>query len=73
MSNASTAVVFSEFHNYLTSPGGVLHDAVKDSMQANSTLENAGKALAAAREHGARVIHSPIGFAPGYNEISAHP
>jgi nicotinamidase-related amidase len=73
MSNESTAVVFIEFQNDFTSPGGVLHDAVKDSMEANSTLENAAKVLAAAREHGATVIHSPIGFAPGYNEISAHP
>lgn len=73
MSNESTAVVFIEFQNDFTSPGGVLHDAVKDSMEANSTLENAAKVLAAAREHGATVIHSPIGFALGYNEISAHP
>ncbi|MDO5743560.1 MAG: cysteine hydrolase [Micrococcaceae bacterium] len=73
MANESTAVVFIEFQNDFTSPGGVLHDAVKDSMEANSTMDNAAKVLEAARRHGATVIHSPIGFAPGYNEISAHP
>ncbi|GAA1495828.1 cysteine hydrolase family protein [Paeniglutamicibacter kerguelensis] len=73
MSNESTAVVFIEFQNDFTSPGGVLHDAVKDSIEANSTLDNAAKVLAAARENGATVIHAPISFAPGYNEISSHP
>lgn len=71
--NASTAVVFIEFQNDFTSPGGVLHDAVKGSIEANDTLANAAKVLSAARESGATVIHSPISFAPGYNEISAHP
>ena len=37
----STAVVFIEFQNDFTSEGGVLHAAVKDSMAANSTLDNA--------------------------------
>ncbi len=69
----STAVVFIEFQNDFTSEGGVLHAAVKDSMSANSTLDNAEKVLEAAREAGATVIHSPISFAPGYNEISKHP
>ncbi len=69
----STAVVFIEFQNDFTSEGGVLHDAVKDSMSANGTLDNAEKVLAAARQAGATVIHSPISFAPGYNEISKHP
>lgn len=73
MSHESTAVVFIEFQNDFTSPGGVLHDAVKDSIEANSTLDNAARVLASAREHGAVVIHSPISFAPGYNEISSHP
>lgn len=73
MSNESTAVVFIEFQNDFTSPGGVLHEAVSASIDANSTLENAAKLLSAARDSGATVIHSPISFAPGYNEISSHP
>ncbi|WP_219843975.1 isochorismatase family protein [Arthrobacter sp. MYb227] len=60
MSNASTAVVFIEFQNDFTSPGGVLHEAVSDSNNANSTLENAAKLLAAARESGATIIHYPF-------------
>lgn len=73
MSNGSTAVVFIEFQNDFTSPGGVLHEAVSASIDANSTLENAAKLLTAARDAGATIIHSPISFAPGYHEISSHP
>ncbi|POH59301.1 cysteine hydrolase [Arthrobacter glacialis] len=69
----STAVVFIEFQNDFTSEGGVLHGAVMDSMHANGTLDNAEKVLAAARAAGATVIHSPISFTPGYNEIAKHP
>ncbi len=69
----STAVVFIEFQNDFTSPGGALHDAVAKSIEATDMLNNAAAVLAAAREAGATVIHSPISFAAGYNEITAHP
>lgn len=73
MDSESTAVVFIEFQNDFTSEGGVLHEAVKESMTANNTLDNAEQVLDAARAAGITVIHSPISFAPGYNEISKHP
>lgn len=69
----STAVVFIEFQNDFTAPGGVLHEAVKPSIEAKNVLANAEKVMNAAREAGATVIHSPISFTPGYNEITAHP
>jgi nicotinamidase-related amidase len=73
MNPATTALVMIEFQNDFTSEGGALHGAVQDSMAATGMLDNARKALHAARAAGATVIHSPISFAPGYHEITAHP
>jgi ureidoacrylate peracid hydrolase len=51
----------------------VLHGAVSEVMDKTGMLENT-KALAdAARDAGATVMHAPITFAEGYNEISSHP
>jgi nicotinamidase-related amidase len=46
---------------------------VAEVMEATSMIENTQAAIAAARAAGATIIHSPIQFAPGYNEITAHP
>jgi nicotinamidase-related amidase len=73
MDPKTTALVLIEFQNDFTSDGGTLHGAVADVMAATGTLENGQKALAAAREAGATVIHSPISFQPGYYEITQHP
>jgi nicotinamidase-related amidase len=73
MDPKTTALVLIEFQNDFTSDGGTLHGAVKDVMDATDTVPNAKKALEAAHAGGATVIHSPISFAPGYYEISAHP
>ncbi len=73
MDPKSTALVLIEFQNDFTSEGGTLHGAVADVMAATNTVGNAKTALEAARDAGAAVIHSPISFAPGYYEISAHP
>jgi nicotinamidase-related amidase len=73
MDPTKTALVLIEFQNDFTSDGGTLHGAVKDVMDATGTVPNAKKALEAAHAAGATVIHSPISFAPGYYEISAHP
>lgn len=73
MNPATTALVLIEFQNDFTSEGGALHGAVAESMAATGMLANARRALDAARTAGATVIHSPIAFAPGYNEITAHP
>jgi hypothetical protein len=70
---ANTAFVFIEYQNEFCSPGGKLHDAVKECMQETNMLENSSKMLQVARESGSTVIHCPISFEPGHNEISATP
>jgi len=45
----STALVLIEYQNDFTSPGGTLHDAVKDVMASTNMLENTVAALAGAR------------------------
>lgn len=69
----STALVLVEFQNDFTSEGGALHGAVAEVMKKTDMLTNAASTLEAARAAGATVIHSPIQFAEGYNEITAHP
>ncbi len=73
MDSDQTALVLIEFQNDFTSEGGTLHGAVKESMDSTGMLANARVALDAARKAGATVIHAPIQFAEGYNEITAHP
>ncbi len=73
MDAAKSAVVLVEFQNDFTSEGGALHGAVADVMEQTSMLENTRAAVAAARAAGVTIIHSPIQFAEGYHEITAHP
>ncbi len=73
MDPATTALVLIEFQHDFTSPGGVLHDAVAETMEAVGTVPNAVRAADATRAAGAVVIHSPISFQRGYHEISDHP
>jgi nicotinamidase-related amidase len=69
----TTAVVLIEFQNDFTTEGGVLHGAVSDVMEKTGMLENAKQVAEKARAAGATVMHAPITFAEGYNEISSHP
>ena len=73
MDPKTTALVLIEFQNDFTREGGTLHGAVSEVMSASGTLPNAKTALAAARDAGATVVHSPISFQPGYYEITSHP
>ncbi len=73
MDASTSALVLIEFQNDFTSEGGSLHGAVADVMEATSMIENTQAAIAAARAAGATIIHSPIQFAEGYNEITSHP
>lgn len=73
MEPSKTAVVLIEYQNDFTSEGGALHGAVAESMEQTGMLKNSAELLAAARDAGAVVIHAPIQFAPGYNEITSHP
>jgi nicotinamidase-related amidase len=70
---ARTAVVLIEYQNDFTTEGGVLHGAVAPVMDKTGMLTNTRRVAEAARAAGATVMHAPITFAPGYNEISSHP
>jgi len=69
----TTALVLIEFQNDFTSAGGVLHDAVKDVMASTDMLSNAQQLTEKARGAGVTIMHAPISFSPGYNEITKHP
>jgi nicotinamidase-related amidase len=69
----TTAVVLIEYQNDFTSEGGVLHGAVREVMDRTSMLENTRSVVDAAHRAGVTVMHAPISFADGYNELSSHP
>ncbi len=70
---STTAVVLIEYQNDFTSDGGGLHGAVAPVMDKTDMLANTKRVVEAARAAGATVMHAPITFAEGYNEISDHP
>ena len=70
---ATTAVVLIEYQNEFTSDGGALHGAVAEVMDKTNMLDNTRQVVDAARAAGATIMHAPITFAPGYNELSKHP
>ncbi|HET6504739.1 MAG TPA: isochorismatase family cysteine hydrolase [Amycolatopsis sp.] len=70
---AKTAVVLIEYQNDFTTDGGVMHGAVSEVMDKTGMLANTVAVVSAARAAGATIMHAPITFAEGYNEISNHP
>lgn len=70
---STTAVVLIEYQNDFTTEGGVLHDAVKPVMEKTDMLAHTDRVVAAARAAGVTVMHAPITFAEGYNELGRHP
>jgi nicotinamidase-related amidase len=70
---ATTAVVLIEYQNEFTTDGGALHGAVAEVMDKTNMLANTSDVVAAARAAGATIMHAPITFAAGYNELSSHP
>jgi nicotinamidase-related amidase len=70
---ATTAVVLIEYQNEFTSDGGALHGAVAEVMDKTNMLANTREVVEAARAAGATIMHAPITFAAGYNELSKHP
>jgi nicotinamidase-related amidase len=69
----TTAVVLIEYQNDFTSDGGALHSAVLPVMDKTGMLANTKRVVEKARAAGATVMHAPIAFANGYNELSSHP
>jgi nicotinamidase-related amidase len=70
---ATTAVVLIEYQNEFTTDGGALHGAVAEVMDKTNMLANTRELVDAARAAGATIMHAPITFAAGYNELSKHP
>ena len=70
---ATTAVVLIEYQNEFTTDGGALHGAVAEVMDKTNMLANTTDVVAAARAADATIMHAPITFAAGYNELSKHP
>jgi len=68
-----TAVVFIEYQNEFTTEGGKLYSATKEVMEKNQMRENSVKLLEACREKGVLVLHVPIQFEKGHNEIGSKP
>ena len=73
MNPKKTALVLIEFQNDFTTEGGALHGAVKGVMETTKMMEHAAETVKAARALGVNIVHSPIMFAKGYQEITAHP
>jgi nicotinamidase-related amidase len=73
MDPSKTAVVLVEYQNDFTTPGGVLHEAVKGTMESTGMLANTAAVVEAARAAGVTIVHAPIQFVAGYHEITRHP
>jgi nicotinamidase-related amidase len=73
LDSATTALVLIEYQNEFTSDGGALHGAVAEVMDKTNMLANTREIVDAARAAGVTIMHAPITFAAGYNELSKHP
>jgi nicotinamidase-related amidase len=69
----TTALILIEYQNDFASEGGAFHSAVAGVMKETNMLANTEKLVDAARRKGVAIMHVPIAFAPGYNEITKHP
>eukprot|EP00956_Cyclotella_meneghiniana_P008902 scaffold12189_cov32-Cyclotella_meneghiniana.AAC.6 len=58
--NRRVAIIVLDFQNEFASPGGKLYPSVKHMIEKTGMADNLPKFIAAAREHGALVIHSPV-------------
>jgi ureidoacrylate peracid hydrolase len=68
-----TALLLIEFQNDFTTPGGALHNGVKDVMQNSNMFANSVNTLQKARAAGAKTMLVPISFGAGYYEINSEP
>src|SRR5512139_4107443 len=69
----TTALVLIEFQNDFTTEGGAFHGSVQGVMDKTGMLANTRELVRQARDKGVTIVHAPIMFAPGYNEITSHP
>lgn len=68
-----TALVLIEYQNEFTTEGGKLHDAVKEVMDKTNMLENSKTIMDKMRSAGCKILHLPISFQLGHNEIGSSP
>ncbi|HVT00256.1 MAG TPA: cysteine hydrolase [Solirubrobacterales bacterium] len=68
MGNTNKALLMLDFQEGICRPDGALGAAMGtgDQVVERGTLEAAARCLAAARESGVAVVHSRVGFEPGY-------
>lgn len=69
----TTALVLIEYQNEFTSEGGKLHDAVKEVMEKTKMLANSKNVMDKLRDAGCKILHCPITFEFGHNEIGKEP
>lgn len=60
---SKTALILIEYQNEFTSPGGKLHESVKDTMNSTDMLNKSLTVVNKARSMDVKVIHAPITFA----------
>ncbi len=65
-------LVLIEYQNEFASDGGAPH-GVAEVMDKTNMLANTREFVDAARAAGVTIMHAPITFAAGYNELSKHP
>lgn len=70
---SKTAFVFIEFQNEFVHEGGKLYEPCKASLEKYGTLANGAKLLKKARDTNCLVVHCPILFEKGHNEIGPNP
>ncbi len=70
---ATTALVLIEYQNEFTTDGGVLHGAVAQVMTESKMLANTVELVGSLRKKGVTIMHVPITFSAGYNELGRHP
>lgn len=73
MNTHKTALILVDVENDFLSKDGVLHAAVKDSLDANNTIRNLKRTLDAARRSGLRIIFTSMSFSYDYSEMGHTP
>ena len=68
-----SALVLVDLENDFLSEEGVLHGAVKDSLNANETIRNLNRTLQAARKKGMKIIFTSMSFSNDYREMGERP
>lgn len=63
MDPSKTALVLIEYQNEFASPGGKLHESVKDTMARTGMLSKSVAVVNKARTAGVKIFHAPISFA----------